>query len=60
MGHDNDGVATSGNSTYGDSDDINQGDWFMHSNYLKTDGFTGCVWTHNNLTTLYLSSVVVS
>jgi hypothetical protein len=41
MGHDNDGVATSGNSTYGDSDDINQGDWFMHSNYLKTDGFTG-------------------
>ena len=41
MGHDNDGVATSGDSAYGDSDDINQGDWFMHSNYLKTDGFLG-------------------
>ena len=39
MGHDGD--TTSGNSSYGDSDDINQGDWFMHSNYLKTDGFTG-------------------
>mmetsp|Transcript_12206 Transcript_12206/g.17683 ORF Transcript_12206/g.17683 Transcript_12206/m.17683 type:complete len:340 (+) Transcript_12206:57-1076(+) len=41
MGHDNDGVATSGTSTYGDADDINQGDWYMHSNYLKTDGFDG-------------------
>lgn len=39
MGHDGD--TWSGNSSYGDSDDINQGDWFMHSNYLKTDGFTG-------------------
>ena len=39
MGHDNDAV--SGNTAFGDSDDINQGDWFMHSNYLKTDGFDG-------------------
>jgi len=41
MGHDNDGTTTSGNTAFGDSDDINQGDWFMHSNYLKTDGFDG-------------------
>jgi len=39
MGHDNDTV--SGSSKFGDSDDIQQGDWFMHSNYLKTDGFDG-------------------
>ena len=39
MGHDTD--ATSGNASFGDADDINQGDWYMHSNYLKTDGFTG-------------------
>jgi len=41
MGHDTDGTTTSGNTAFGDSDDINQGDWFMHSNYLKTDGFDG-------------------
>jgi hypothetical protein len=41
MGHDNDGTTTSGNTAFGDSDDIQQGDWFMHSNYLKTDGFDG-------------------
>jgi len=40
MGHDTHD-ATSGNASYGDADDINQGDWYMHSNYLKTDGFTG-------------------
>ena len=33
--------AVSGNTAFGDSDDINQGDWFMHSHYLLTDGFTG-------------------
>ena len=41
MGHDNDGTTHSGNTAFGDSDDIQQGDWFMHSNYLKTDGFLG-------------------
>ena len=48
MGHDGD--TWSGNSSYGDSDDINQGDWFMHSNYLKTDGFTGTLHTYYSYT----------
>jgi len=30
-----------GNGQFGDADDINQGNWFEHSSYLKTDGFSG-------------------